>query len=94
MSQRRLKYRAPLPGQVRGLAMDQSLQETETSFIVPFTFFQLIWASAYGFALFGEVPSSFVWIGATVTVGATSYMAYWENRLGTVDRSKESVGSR
>lgn len=75
------------------IAMAQALRETETSVIVPFSFLQLLWAAAYGYLFFAEVPGMFIWLGAAVIAGANSYMAYRENKLGIADRAKESVGS-
>ncbi len=74
-------------------AMAQALKETETNIIAPVTFFQLIWAAAFGYIFFGQVPGRFIWIGAIVIVAATSYMAYRETKLGRADKTKETVGA-
>ena len=44
----------------------------------PFHFVRLIWAALFGFILFGEIPSLWVWIGATMIIIAVSYLAHGE----------------
>lgn len=82
-----------IAGTLAQYAMAQALKETETNVIAPVTFFQLIWAAAFGFVFFNQIPGRFIWIGAMVIVTATSYMAYREAKLGQADKTKDTVGA-
>ena len=62
-------------GQV-GLA--EALKRADATFILPFDFLRLIWAAAFGYALFSEVPDFFTWVGGAVIFSSTLYLAYRE----------------
>jgi drug/metabolite transporter (DMT)-like permease len=57
----------------------QALKDTDTSVIMSLTYLQLIWAAAFGYVFFAEVPGPFTWIGAAMIVGATTYIAVRES---------------
>lgn len=60
------------------LLMTQGFKVAEMSAIQPIKFVQLIWSALIGFAIFGEVPEVFTWIGAAIIVGSISYIAHRE----------------
>ncbi|MGF1649821.1 MAG: DMT family transporter [Hyphomicrobiaceae bacterium] len=41
-----------------------------TAVVAPMVYFQIIWSSAIGYAVFGDVPAATTWIGAAVVVVA------------------------
>lgn len=57
------------------LCMTQALKLADASLVMPFDFSKLIWGSIAGFIFFAEVPSVWTWIGASLVLGATSYVA-------------------
>jgi drug/metabolite transporter (DMT)-like permease len=77
-------------GTLGHLAMAQAFKLADTSAILPFDFVRLIWASAIGFIVFGEVPVLWTWIGGTVIFASTTYIAFRESRL----KQDQSVPSR
>ncbi|WP_323797323.1 DMT family transporter [Nisaea sp.] len=60
------------------LLMTQGFKVAEMSAIQPIKFVQLVWSALIGFAIFGEVPEIFTWIGAAIIVGSISYIAHRE----------------
>lgn len=57
------------------LAMTHSFKLAEISALQPAKFIQLLWSALIGFALFGEVPDLFTWIGAALIVASSLYIA-------------------
>ena len=54
----------------------------EATVIAPFDYVRLLYAAAFGFFLFGEVPGWWTIAGAAVVVAATLYIAFREAQLG------------
>ena len=50
------------------------------SALAPFTYTHLIWAAAYGFAIFDERPDRWTYLGATLITAAGIYVWYREQR--------------
>ena len=65
-------------GTVGQVALAQSFREADTTVVLPFDFFKLIWATAIGFLAFGEIPDLWTWIGGTVIFASTVYIAWRE----------------
>jgi drug/metabolite transporter (DMT)-like permease len=63
------------------ILMTQSYRYADASVIAAFDYVSMIWASALGFALFGEAPTGRVWIGAGVVAGAGAYVVWRIRRL-------------
>lgn len=60
------------------VALGQSFREADTTVVLPFDFFKLIWASMIGFFAFGEIPDGWTWIGGVVIFTSTLYIAWRE----------------
>jgi drug/metabolite transporter (DMT)-like permease len=56
-------------------ALARSFAAGEISFVLPFDFTRLIFAAGLGYALFGESPVIWTWIGGTVIFAATIFLA-------------------
>ena len=52
------------------------------SAVLPLDFLRLVWASALGYLLFAEVPTSWSWAGGAMIFSAASYIAFREAQLG------------
>lgn len=63
------------------LASGQALKLADVSVTEPTSYTRLVWAALLGFFLFGEVPDLWVWAGAALIVGSSSYIAHRESRL-------------
>jgi drug/metabolite transporter (DMT)-like permease len=64
------------------IAMTFSYRYAEPSLLAPFDYTSMIWAVAFGFLIFGEVPALLVLIGAAVVTAAGVFIAFREHRLG------------
>ena len=59
----------------------EALKLADTTALMPFDFFKLIWAAVLGALLFGELPDVFTWIGAAIVFGSSFYIAWRETVL-------------
>jgi drug/metabolite transporter (DMT)-like permease len=50
----------------------------DASVLAPFSYTQLLWASIFGFLLFGEVPDVWTVVGAVIIVSSGLYTAHRE----------------
>ncbi len=50
------------------------------SLLTPFTYVQMIWAVAYGYAIFGQLPDRWSMVGICVIVASGVYLAIMEHR--------------
>ena len=69
------------------LCMVQGFKVAEVSALQPVKFLQLFWAALIGFLIFAEVPEIWTWIGSTVIVGSTTYIAHRERKARTKNQS-------
>ena len=63
-------------------ALTKGFSTGETSFVTPFDYSRLIYATAIGFVLFGEAPDFWSILGALIIVGSGIYIARRELALG------------
>lgn len=70
-----------LVGTVAQTLMNQSFKLADASIVLPVEFTKLIWASLFGFALFGEIPDIFTYLGALMIFGSTTYIALRSAKL-------------
>ncbi len=57
------------------------------SMLTPFTYLQLMWATAYGYVLFGQLPDRVAFFGMAVIVAAGVLLARAERRNVTLPRA-------
>jgi len=48
------------------------------SLLVPFSYMQLIWSTVLGYLIFGNLPDSWTWLGATIVIASGIYTAHRE----------------
>ena len=70
------------------LVFAQALKLADANVIMPLDFLQLIWAAAFGFLLFAEVPGKFTLIGGFMIFASTFYIAWRERHLAGPTRSE------
>ena len=63
------------------IALTAALRFAPVSTVVPMDYSSLIWATLYGWLLFGVWPTPYTWIGAPVIVASGLYIAWREHRL-------------
>jgi len=83
-------FLAALSGTVLHLALIYSYKLVDLTLIQPFTFLSLIWASLFGYYIFGEEPDIFTWLGALIIFSGVLIIFYRESYLKK-DIAKESL---
>jgi drug/metabolite transporter (DMT)-like permease len=64
----------------------RALATADASAVMPFDFSRLIFASALGWLMFGELPDTWTWIGAAAIVATTVYIARREALVSRQER--------
>ncbi len=54
----------------------QGLKFAATHVVMPLEFLKLIWAAAFGYILFSEIPDTYTWIGGAMIFASAGYIAY------------------
>ncbi|WP_326522767.1 DMT family transporter [Sphingomonas sp.] len=81
-----------LIGAVGQLAMTTALSLGPVSVVVPMDYSGLIWATLYGWALFGVLPDGWTWVGAPIIILSGLYIVWREHRLSRgIARSAPAV---
>jgi len=78
-------------GSLTQICLTTSLRLGPVSTVVPMDYSGLIWATLYGFALFGVLPDWTTWLGAPLIVASGIYIVLRESRLNRV--KTESAGA-
>jgi len=84
-----------ITGTLGHVAFAQAFKLAEMSAVLPLDFLRLVWASAFGYLLFAEVPSLVSWIGGLLIFSSASYIAFRESRLARQGReTRKDEGAR
>jgi drug/metabolite transporter (DMT)-like permease len=70
------------------LCVNRSLILAPASLVVPYQYTMLVWATAFGYLVFGDVPTPHVIIGGAIIVAAGLFIFFREQRVG---RGEEPV---
>jgi drug/metabolite transporter (DMT)-like permease len=62
--------------------LSQAYRTAEANFVASFEYSGLIWATGWGFFVFGEVPDFYILAGAALIIGAGLYMLTAKDRAG------------
>ena len=73
------------------LIFTQALKIADANVIMPIDFFQLIWAAAFGFVLFAEIPNRFTFIGGFMIFASTTYIVFRESYLARQQKMPEKT---
>jgi drug/metabolite transporter (DMT)-like permease len=68
-------------GGLSHLLLTESYRYAPASVVAPFDYVALLWAFFFGFVLFGEIPSPYVYAGAAIVVGAGLFVIWRERRF-------------
>ena len=81
-------------GLVGGLAhilLTASYRFAPASMVAPFDYTTMVWAFILGYAMFGEVPTIYVYVGSAIVAGSGLFVIWRERQLG-LRRVRESEG--
>ncbi len=81
---------AAIVGTVLHLCINNSYRLADLSVIQPVFFTQLLFASAFGFSIFGEIPNGWTWAGGILVFVSVLIITYRENYLKK-DIAKKSI---
>ena len=70
-----------IAGSLGHVAFAQAFKLAEMSAVLPLDFLRLVWASAFGYLIFAEVPTLASWLGGLLIFSAASYIAVREAHL-------------
>lgn len=70
-----------LAGAVGHFLLVKAFHSAEASMLAPFTYSQVVGAIIWGLVIFGDVPSPWTAMGATLIIGSGVYVWYRETRL-------------
>jgi drug/metabolite transporter (DMT)-like permease len=79
-----------LVGGVGQLALTGSLRFAPVSSVVPMDYSGLVWATLYGWLLFGVLPTRYTWLGAPVIIASGLYIV-WRERVRRVTPSAPQI---
>ncbi len=77
-------------GAVAQVALNASLQLAPITTVITMDYTGLVWATLFGFLLFGHLPAATTWMGAPLIIGSGLYIAFREHRRGVV-REKSAI---
>ncbi|HEX8302058.1 DMT family transporter [Sphingomonas sp.] len=77
-----------LVGGVGQLALTGSLRFAPVSVVVPMDYSSLIWATLYGWLIFGALPTGYTWLGAPLIIASGLYIV-WRERLRQQEKPAE-----
>jgi drug/metabolite transporter (DMT)-like permease len=78
-------------GGLAHLLLTESYRYAPASLVAPFDYTAILWAFVLGYAVFGEVPTALVFIGAAIVVGAGLFVIWRERQLG-LQRARAAEG--
>ncbi len=67
------------------LCVNRSLKLAPASTVVPYQYTMILWAVMFGYAVFGDVPSPAMAVGAAIIIGAGLYIFLRERELGRIE---------
>lgn len=67
-------------GGIAQIAMTESLNRGAVSLVVPMDYTALLWATLFGWLVFGTLPIAATWVGAPIIVASGLYIVWREHR--------------
>ena len=69
-----------LAGAVGHLCLIRALRLAPASVVAPFSYSSLVWATLFGFVIWGDWPNLWTWLGAALIIGSGLYIFHRERR--------------
>lgn len=74
-----------IAGGLGQMALTAALRWAPVSVVVPMDYSSLIWATLYGWLLFGALPTATTWLGAPIIIASGLYIVWREHRLARLN---------
>lgn len=78
-------------GGIAHIFLTESYRHASASVVAPFDYSSMLWALLLGYWLFGELPDTLVYLGASIVAGAGLFVIWRERALG-LQRPREAEG--
>jgi drug/metabolite transporter (DMT)-like permease len=78
-------------GGLAHIVLTESYRYAPASLVAPFDYTSILWAFLIGYAMFSEVPTSLVFVGAAIVVAAGLFVIWRERQLG-LQRARAAEG--
>ena len=82
---------AGILGGVGQILHTASIRYAPVSVVAPFEYVTLIWASLFGYLVFGDIPAEAVLIGAAIVIAASLFILFRERQLGIAERRAQDA---
>jgi drug/metabolite transporter (DMT)-like permease len=82
---------AGLVGGLAHIVLTSSYRYAPASLMAPLDYTTMIWAFVFGWVLFGELPTIYVYVGGAIVCGSGIFVIWRERQLG-LRRIRESEG--
>ena len=69
-----------LAGALGHLCLIRALRLAPASVVAPFSYSSLVWATIFGFTIWGDWPNFWTWLGAALIIGSGLYIFHRERR--------------
>jgi len=79
-----------LIGGVSHIFLTESYRYASASTVAPFDYVSLLWAFLFGYVIFGEVPTAYVFVGSVIVAGSGLYVI-WRERQRGIERVRTSA---
>ncbi|HTM75887.1 MAG TPA: DMT family transporter [Pseudolabrys sp.] len=73
------------------ILLTESYRYATASLVAPFDYTSMLWALLLGYWLFGELPDTLVYVGASIVAAAGLFVIWRERQLG-LQRAREAEG--
>jgi len=73
------------------IQLKESYRYATASLVAPFDYTSMLWALLLGYWLFGELPDTLVYVGASIVAAAGLFVIWRERQLG-LQRAREAEG--
>ena len=80
-----------LVGGLGQIAFTAALKYAPVSAVMPMDYSSLVWATLYGWLLFGMLPTPWTWVGAPVIIVSGLYIVWRERRVARHPQVSEAV---
>ena len=80
-----------LIGGLSHIFLTESYRYASASTVAPFDYVAMLWAFLFGYAVFGEIPTVYVFVGSAIVVASGLFVIWRERRLG-LERIRTSAG--
>jgi drug/metabolite transporter (DMT)-like permease len=77
-------------GGISHIFLTESYRYAAASVVAPFDFMAMLWAFLFGYAIFGEVPTVYVFVGSAIVTASGLYVI-WRERQRGIERIRTSA---